>query len=62
MESSKKRTTTTDTTPEESDAKKPKLEPTTSSFVFKKPLPAVSKPKKTALEEVREVIQSSFSP
>ncbi len=58
--SSKKRTTTTDENPDEIDAKKSKIEttvePTTSNSVFKKPLPVSSKPKKSALEELREVI------
>ncbi len=58
--SSKKRTTTTDEIPDETDVKKPKIETnvetTATSFVFKKPLPISSKPKKSALEEVREVI------
>jgi hypothetical protein len=62
--SSKKRTTTTDEIPDEIDAKKPKIEtaaePAPNSFVFKKPLPVSSKPKKSALEEVREVISSFF--
>lgn len=58
--SAKKRTTTTDEIPEEIDAKKSKTEPidepSTSTSVFKKPLPVSLKPKKSALEEVREVI------
>jgi hypothetical protein len=56
---SKKRTSTTDEIPDETDAKKPKIEttvePIANNFVFKKPLPVSSKPKKSALEEVREV-------
>ncbi len=58
--SKKRTTTTTDDTPDETEAKKSKFEPTTSTSVFKKPLPMSSKPKKSALEEVREVIYQSF--
>jgi len=59
--SSKKRTSTTEEIPDEIDAKKPKTETTDESvaaaFVFKKPLPPLPlKPKKSALEELREVI------
>jgi hypothetical protein len=58
--SSKKRITTADDIPDEIEAKKTKIEttdePAATSFVFKKPLPVSSKPKKSALEEVREVI------
>jgi len=56
---SKKRTNTTDEISDEIDAKKPKIEttvePVANNFVFKKPLPVASKPKKSALEEVREM-------
>jgi hypothetical protein len=46
---------------DEADAKKSKTDThvdsiTITNFVFKKPLPVAPKPKKTALEEVREVI------
>jgi hypothetical protein len=62
--SNKKRTSTTDEIPEETDAKKPKIEstvePVANAFVFKKPFPVSSKPKKSALEEVREVISLLF--
>ena len=57
----KKRPVSTDETAESSETKKPKSEPTEAAAAFKKPLPpattaaAVAKPKKTALEEVREV-------
>ncbi len=59
--SSKKRTSTTEEIPDEIDAKKPKTETADESvaaaFVFKKPLPPLPlKPKKSALEELREVI------
>ncbi|CAF1354824.1 unnamed protein product, partial [Adineta ricciae] len=58
--SSKKRQTTTDETPDGVEAKKQKAEmqeePAATESVFKKPLPvASSKPKKSALEELREM-------
>jgi len=55
----KKRSNTTDENTDEVDAKKPKVEPTAessaSTSVFKKPFPVAIKPKKSALEEVREM-------
>jgi hypothetical protein len=46
-----KRTTTTDEDPSGIQAKKSKIETSTSNSVFKKPFP-----RKSALEELREVI------
>jgi DNA/RNA-binding protein KIN17 len=58
--SSKKRTSTADDASDDTEAKKSKIEttdePTKTNSVFKKPLPVATKPKKSALEEVREVI------
>lgn len=57
----RKRTLTTDELSSETEAKKLRTEApdSTSASIFKKPLPVASKPKKTALEEVREVRISS---
>ncbi|CAF2984623.1 unnamed protein product [Rotaria socialis] len=51
---SKKRTSSTDETPDEPEVKKSKPETTIETSVFKKPFPVSAKPKKSALEEVRE--------